>query len=168
MLLKRLESVAGNDLAFWKQVQLAAFESRQAELLLAACEKVHAMAPDTVSMSNLAAALLMMRERPADAVQLTLDVIGRAPNSRIAQVNHALALVQNGRTADSERILRSVSATGMSDGDRTMLAFSWFQCHLKAGRTNEAVTVAEKVDLRHLFPPQVRWFGTAQESLKKG
>lgn len=168
VLLKRLESVAGNDLAFWKQVQLAAFESRQAELLLAACEKVHAMAPDTVSMSNLAAALLMMRERPADAVQLTLDVIDRAPNSRIAQVNHALALVQNGRTADSERILRSVSATGMSDGDRTMLAFSWFQCHLQAGRANEAVTVAEKVDLRHLFPPQVRWFGTAQESLKKG
>ncbi len=168
VLLKRLESVAGADIAFWKQVQLAAFESRQAELLLAACEKVYAMAPDTVSMSNLAAALLMMRERPADAVQLTLDVIGRAPNSRIAQVNHALALVQNGRTADSERILRSVSATGMSDGDLTMLAFSWFQCHLQAGRTNEAVTVAEKVDLRHLFPPQVQWFETAREGLKKG
>lgn len=168
VLLKRLESVAGTDLAFWKQVQLAAFESRQAELLLAACEKVHAIAPDTVSMSNLAAALLMMRERPADAVQLTLDVIGRAPNSRIAQVNHALALIQNGRTADGERALRSVSATGMSDGDRTMLAFSWFQCHLQAGRTNEAVIVAEKVDLRHLFPPQVQWFETAREGLKKG
>ncbi len=168
VLLKRLESVAGTDLAFWKQVQLAAFESRQAELLLAACEKVHALAPDTVSMSNLAAALLMMRERPSEAVQLTLDVIGRAPNSRIAQVNHALALVQNGRTADSERTLRSVSSTGMSDGDRTMLAFSWFQCHLQSGRTNEAVAAAEKVDLRHLFPPQVQWFETAREGLKKG
>ena len=168
VLLKRLESVAGTDIAFWKQVQLAAFESRQADLLLAACEKVHLLAPDTVSTSNLAAALLMMRERPAAAVQLTLDVIGRAPNSRIAQVNHALALVQNGRTADSERILRSVSATGMSDGDRTMLAFSWFQCHLEAGRTNEAVAVAEKVDVRHLFPPQVQWFETARQGLKKG
>jgi len=167
-LLKRLESVAGADIAFWKQAQLTAFESRQSDLLLAACEKVHAMAPDTVSMSNLAAALLMMRERPSDAVQLTLEVIGRAPNSRIAQVNHALALVQNGRTADSERVLRSVSDTGMSDGDRTMLAFSWFQCHLQAGRTHEAITVAEKVDLRHLFPPQVQWFETALKSLKKG
>jgi len=101
-------------------------------------------------------------------VQLTLEVIGRAPNSRTAAANHALALVQNGRTADSERILRSVSATGMSDGDRTMLAFSWFQCHLQAGRTHEAITVAEKVDLRHLFPPQVQWFETALKGLKKG
>jgi tetratricopeptide (TPR) repeat protein len=166
-LLKRLESVAGAGIAFWKQAQLAAFESRQAELLLAACEKMHAMAPDTVNMSNLAAALLMMRERPADAVQLTLDVTSRAPDSQIARVNHALALVQNGRTADSERILRSISATGMSDGDRTMLAFGWFQCHLQAGRTQEALTVAEKVDLRHLFPPQIRWFETAREGLKK-
>ena len=85
-VLKGLEAVAGNDLAFWRQVQLTAYEGRQAELLLAACEKVHQLAPEPVNASNYAAALLMMRERPADAVQLTLQVVNRAPQSRIARL----------------------------------------------------------------------------------
>ena len=167
-VLKQLEVVAGNDLAFWKQVQLTAYEGRQAELLLAASERVHQLQPDDNNASNFAAALLMMRERPAEAVQLTLQVLNHAPQSRIARVNHALSLVQNGRLDEAEQLLKTVSTNDLTESARTVLAYVWFQCHRAAGRIAAARASAALVDVRHLFPPQVRWLEQAKAELPPG
>lgn len=168
VVLKKLEAIAGNDLVFWKQVQLTAYEGRQAELLLAACEKVHQLQPEDSSASNFAAALLMMRERSAEALQLTLQVVQHAPQSRIARVNHALALVQNGRLAEAEQLLQSVSTDELTESARTVLAYVWFQCHRAAGRIAAARVAAAQIDVRHLFPPQVKWLEEAKAELPPG
>jgi tetratricopeptide (TPR) repeat protein len=168
VVLHQLEKVAGNDLTFWRQLQLTAFEGRQAEQLLAASEKVHQLHPDDASATNLAAALMMMRERPSEAVQLTLQVYTHAPQSRMARVNHALALVQNGRVEEGEQLLKTVSPQDLTDSARSMLQFVWFQCHLRAGRTAEARAAAELIDVRHLFPPQVQWLQQARAELPAG
>jgi predicted Zn-dependent protease len=168
VVLHQLETVAGNDLTFWRQLQLTAFESRQAEQLLAASEKVYQLEPDDASATNFAAALMMMRERAPEAVQLTLQVYHHAPGSRLACINHALALVQNGRLAEGETLLKSVSPADLGDAARSVLEFVWFQCHRLAGRPADARAAAALIDVRHLFPPQVQWLERARSELPPG
>lgn len=165
VVLHQLEAVAGNDLTFWRQLQLTAYEARQAEPLLAASEKVYQLQPDDGSATNFAAALMMMRERASEAVQLTLQVYSHSPQSRLARVNHALALVQNSRLEEGEQLLKSVSPDDLSDSARTVLNYVWFQCHRLAGRTAAARAAAELIDVRHLFPPQIQWLEQARAEL---
>lgn len=168
VLLRQLEARAGNNLDFWKQVQLTAFEAQQAELLLAASEKVFQLQPDDANANNFAAALLMMRERSPEAVQLTLRVFDHAPQSRLARINHALALVQNGRVSEGEELLKTVAPEELNETARSILHFVWFQCHLVAGRTTAARTAAGLIDLRFLFPPQIQWLDRARATLPPG
>ena len=168
VVLHQLEKVAGNDLTFWRQLQLTAFEGRQAEQLLMASEKIYQLQPDDESATNFAAALLMMRERPSEAVQLTLQVYTHSPQSRLARVNHALALVQNGRLEEGEQLLKTVSPQDLTDSARSVLQFVWFQCHRQAGRIAAAKAAAELIDVRHLFPPQVQWLQQARAELPAG
>ena len=165
VVLHQLEAVAGNDLTFWRQLQLTAYEARQAEQLLAASEKVYQLQPDDSSATNFAAALMMLRERASEAAQLTLQVYQHAPQSRLARVNHALALVQNGRLEEGEQLLKTVSPEDLSDSARSVLQFVWFQCHRQAGRTTAARAAADLIDVRHLFPPQVQWLEQARAEL---
>jgi len=108
---------------------------------------------------------MMMRERASEAVQLTLQVYSHSPQSRLARVNHALALVQNGRLEEGEQLLKSVSPDDLSDSARTVLQYVWFQCHRLAGRTAAARAAAELIDVRHLFPPQIQWLEQARAEL---
>lgn len=168
VVLHELEKVAGNDLTFWLQLRLTAFEARQAEQLLLASEKVFQLQPDDTSATNFAAALLMMRERPSEAVQLTLQLYSHAPQSPLARINHALALVQNGRLEEGELLLKTVSPDVLTDSARSVLEFVWFQCHRQAGRVAAARAAAELIDVRHLFPPQVQWLQQARAELPAG
>ena len=165
IVLHELEKVAGNNLTFWRQLQLTAFEGRQAEQLLLASEKVYQLQPDDVSATNFAAALLMMRERPSQAVQLTLQLYSQAPESPLARINHALALVQNGRREEGEELLKTVPPEELTSPARSVLEFGWFQCHRQAGRVAAAKAAAEQIDVRHLFPPQVQWLQQARAEL---
>lgn len=167
-LFKHLDTVTGNNLAFWTQAQLMAYENRQAELLLASCEKIHQIRPDDASAANLAAALLTVRENPDEAVRLTEQVAGHSPRSLAARLNHALALVQDERPVEAEALLRTVPATGLEESARTMLSFAWFQCHRVAGRFAAARAAAALVDVRFLFPPQLKWFERAQAEMPPG
>ena len=168
VVLHQLEKVAGNDLTFWRQLQLTAFEGRQAEQLLMASEKVYQLQPDDATATNFAAALLMMRERPSEAVQLTLQLYSRAPQSLAARVNHALALVQNGRLEEGEQLLETVPMDELTGPTRSVLQFVWFQYYRQGGRVAAAKAAADRIDVRHLFPPQVQWLQRARAELPAG
>jgi len=64
--------------------------------------------------NNYAATLLVNRDRSEEAVSLTLQTLGRFPDSNAAKINHALALLLNRRIAEAQAILNTVGLEKLS------------------------------------------------------
>ena len=80
LLLERLEANFNNRAEYWYQVEMAAYGVGDIERMLAAAERAFALAPDNpIIVNNYAAALIMMRQRPAEAVKLTVKKLALDP-----------------------------------------------------------------------------------------
>ncbi len=167
-IIRLQESALGNQAEYWQKLAQAAHESRDAETLLAACERGYQLAPGNLpAANNFAAALLIHRRDPAEAIRITLQVLAKLPESRLAQVNHALALAQMGRHDDAWKALGKVDPEALSAEERTHLVLGQFECALAGGRVDEARQLAERIELRYLFPPQLEWLNTARARMSR-
>jgi predicted Zn-dependent protease len=165
-VLGRLEHSFSNRVDFWLQLQSAAHESKQYDLLLAAAEKAYRSAPDNlVFANNYAAALLMQRERSAEAIELTIKVLAKSPRSFEARINHALALLQNSRVDDAEPLLRSLAAERGDAEGRTLLNLAWFEYYQRKGQTTLAWEAVDRIETRFLLQPQLDWLNATRKKL---
>ena len=73
------------------------------------------------------------------------------------EVNHALALLQNGRLEDAERLLNRLSTAELTPDNRTVLEFGFFELHFRRGNRAAALKSYRNIDPSHLMPPQIRW-----------
>lgn len=167
-IIRLQESALGNQAEYWQGLAQAAHDSRDAETLLAACERGYQLAPGNLpAANNFAAALLTHRRDPAEAIRITLQVLGKLPESRLAQVNHALALAQMGRHADARVALAKLDQGELSAEERTHWALGGFECALAEGRVDEARKLIDQIELRYLFPPQLEWLNTARARMNR-
>jgi Flp pilus assembly protein TadD len=91
-----MEKTFGGRADYWFRLGLAAYQTDDIRLMLTANEKAYQISPEEpLIINNLAAALLMLREQPARAVELTLRRVARNPGDLAARINHILALVLN-------------------------------------------------------------------------
>lgn len=166
-MLSRLENTFSNRLEFWLQLQAAAYDSRQFDLLLAATRKAYEINPRKLEYrNNYAAALLEARQDSGKAIQLTMDAWREAPRAFETRVNHAMALLQNARMDEAEPILRDLDDE-RSDAQRdTIVSMAWFEFYLGKGDTNRALEAATRVQERVLLPPQIEWFRKARSRLE--
>ncbi|MBX3734528.1 MAG: tetratricopeptide repeat protein [Verrucomicrobiae bacterium] len=165
-LLKRLESDFSDRAAYWLQVVVAAHDARQFDLMHSAAERGYSLATNNpVFINNYAACLLIQRTNAPLAIELTLRRLTASPNDPGANLNHALALIQNGRLDDAERILNRVAKSELSPSNRTVLEFGRFEVNLRRGNREGAMMAYRRIDLRHLMPPQVRWLEEAYQTL---
>lgn len=162
----RLESSYSNHLDFWLQLQSSAFDARDFDLLLAATKRAYEIAPGRLEyMNNYAAGLLVSRQRPAEAVDLTFRALTLAPRAFETRLNHAMALLQIGRVSDAEPLLKELSTEPLDTDRDTLVHLAWFEFYLAGSNTEKALLHAAHVDPRRLLPPQAQWFESKRTNL---
>ena len=165
-LLRKLEKDFGGLAQYWFQVVSAAYQARQFEVMRQAAAKGYELATNNpIFINNYAAALLIERTNAPLAIELTLRPLGQDPSNRAAQINHALALLQNGRLDDAAGQLDRVDRRGLDSSYRTQLQLGYFELNARRGNATAALSAYREIEPRFLMPPQLQWVEETQKRL---
>lgn len=165
-VLTKLEKSLAANAEYWSALFQAGERLKQTDLMLAAARRAHELRPADPSMANnYAAALLIQREAPEEAIRLTLRAIWRSPHFPTARINHAAALLLNERAEEALAFLNDIDLLKLTETQRTIYHLDRFEACLKLQRYAEAWANCELIDPRHLYPPQARWLEQARAQL---
>lgn len=165
-LFKSVETKLGGRMEFWQHLAQVAHANRDAQQLLISCEKAYQLNPSNpVAANNYAAALLINRDKPAEAVRLTLEVLNRSPDSRIARINHALALAQNDRFTDARAALDRIVPDRLSPMERSYWHLGQLECAIGQSDPARATNHIDQVQPQYLFPAQLDWLTRQRAAL---
>jgi tetratricopeptide (TPR) repeat protein len=167
--LRPLEPRFENDLLYWKVVFDASYALRADDtLLLRAAARAYELAPQSTEWKfNYAAALLIGRRRPEQALSLTLDLLetdGRTPGGLI---NHAIALSLNHRYDDAAEILREINPERLNEPQRVAYQMAWLDIYYEADNWAGVRESLRHVDPAGLFPCQQRWIEEIRQAMPK-
>ena len=165
-LLRKLEKDFGGLAQYWFQVVSAAYQARQFEVMRQAAARGYELATNNpIFINNYAAALLIERTNAPLAIELTLRQLGKDPTSRAAQINHALALLQNGRIDDAAEQLDRIDRRGLDSSYRTQLQLGYFELNVRRRNAAAALAAYREIEPRFLMPPQARWVEENQKRI---
>lgn len=148
-----------DDIEFWQLMFQACWAAKQAEgSLIEAARKLHEAWPEDLRLqSNYAAALMVNRQAPAEAILLTRRFLDHDPGRLEARINHALALAMGGRGAEAAALLATVDAERLEEPARSYYQLARCEIHVGEDRLDLARADRRKIQPQHLFPSQVRW-----------
>lgn len=157
-LLLKIEPDQQGDPSFWHALVVAAVHLKDAPLLKRAATRAYEIAPaNVICRNNYAAALLIFREQPEVAVQLTFDILRANPRSPQAVLNHALALAQNYRFNEARDRIQGMTESGLGPMELQALRLCRVEIAAGAGRLEEARALAATIDRAQLMEPQRAW-----------
>ncbi|MHB8519906.1 MAG: hypothetical protein ACYDH9_04025 [Limisphaerales bacterium] len=157
ILLKSQKRLA-TDPGYWRLLFSVAWKLKDSDLVLAAATADYRLRPaDATAMNNYAAALLLCRQQPEQALVLTLQLIGRNPDSVTAKVNHSLALLLNHRAAEADAMLQTINPQTLAGVAATVHAWARFEACVELKKFDEATLNSQRIDPRYLFPVQGQW-----------
>jgi tetratricopeptide (TPR) repeat protein len=145
--------------------------------LLPTTQKLHELRPDDpTALNNYAAALLIARERPGEAVSLTFRLLnyisqraGKNPvaaqNSKawaMLQMNHSVALCMNNRGEDAVLALANVDPIRLDPRELVQYHLARFEANWLVGRLDHAKDSLGKLDRALLYPLQVAWLAKVE------
>ena len=168
-LLLPLEESSRDNVKYWQTLFEATFALRDDEVLLfKAARRALDLEPDSpIRRLNYAVALMITRQRPEEAVRLTLEFVNANRGSTLAHLNHAGALAMVGRGAEAALIMERLPSPTNPD-TMTSHAMVGLEINL-ARRDDEAAREAlERVDESWLFPAQVQWLTEVRKRLAPG
>lgn len=161
-LLTNLETVFARDPNYWFLAFNSAYELRDLKRLTQAAKEAYRLRPNQPAyLNNYAAALLLNREQPEEAVLVTRRLLTAYPRSLHAHINHALALLLNQRANEAEQLLQAIPLEDLNEMEATMCQLAWFQVHQQRGATALAAAAREQIKTDYLFPEQVEWLKKA-------
>jgi predicted Zn-dependent protease len=165
-ILGGLEKSLAHSTEYWNQVFTAAYKLKDAELMLKAAGKGFELQPQNlVYINNYAAALLVNRQRADETIQLTLQLVAASPNSTIARINHAMALIMNHRIDEAVSQIRGINVRQLTQQEASAFHLASFQIYLEQREFAKAWEARDRIDPRFLFPPQVKWIEQAQQQM---
>lgn len=166
-VLESLESVFGNQARYWYDVGRLAWQERDSNILLKSAEKAYALDPKNLEhMNNLAAALLIARVRPGEALQLTMQLAQEVGYAHGVIINHAFALTRVGRVPEARKLLDELPLTALTDEERTFWRMAMLEIELEQGNAARAQTHLRGIDSQYLYPSQKTWLEQVQSRLK--
>lgn len=140
---------------YWQLLSQAAEETKDEQTLALACERFYALQPhDPVAALRQAAALILTRQRPAEALKLTFQVYVQRPRSVAARVNHAFALVLNQRADEAATLLKAIQPDLLDPRERAAYDAAWVEVFLATGRDADARRLSGQINQDLLFPSQ--------------
>jgi hypothetical protein len=124
----KLQAELGGDASYWLTLFAAADALKDCDLMLHAARQAHAILPTNPSVvNNYAAALLILRQNPDEAVRLTLQLFTQNPASLATKINHSAALLLNERASEAEVILKTVKTNSLNRAQLTVYHFDLFK-----------------------------------------
>lgn len=158
-VLVRIERDLAEDPRVWQGLYEVAFLLKKDSVgLFKAAQAAYRLAPqETICLNNYAAALLVNRWQPGEAVKRTLELLDRQPDLLEARINHAFALAQSRRFDEARAVLSVIDANRLDGSNRTAYHLASFEIDLNLSRFPEARAHLAEIDRAHLFPNQVEW-----------
>lgn len=157
-LFEGLEKDFGGRADYWFRLGLSAYQTDDIRLMRTANEKAFQLNPDDpLVVNNLAAALLMLREEPAHAVELTLKRVAANPNDVAARINHLLALVLNRRTSEARREVALLDPDGLGSLESTLVHLARFEIATQEGDRRTALAELPRIERHFLKAAQAEW-----------
>jgi len=158
-LLQRAEAALGNQADYWIQVIIGAQARRDVDGMQRATERLLQVSPSSLIGLNMKLGLMLLkRESPAEALTLSMRLTtGGGGVSSGAMINHAVALLQNARTAEAGAVLAKIDARRLSPLELAAWQVAQVEYLGQSGRTAAAVALGEKVDVSQLLPPDADW-----------
>ncbi|MCB1125598.1 MAG: hypothetical protein KDM81_03810, partial [Verrucomicrobiae bacterium] len=165
-LLLPLDEVLGGRVRYWELLFEAAYALRKDEaLVFKSAMKARALEPDNlVRRLNYAVALLITRQRPDEAVGLTLEYLKANPDSPMARLNHAQALAMVGRGAEAAQIMAGVP---LPTSPAALTARALVDLEIALARQDDAAAreALERINDKYLFPVQIEWMAGVRHRL---
>jgi tetratricopeptide (TPR) repeat protein len=165
-LLEKLKDLKPDPLVYWPLLFSVAHELKDDQLLFKAAETVYAIEPKNwIVRNNYAAALIILRKRPEEAVKLTLPFLLSFPEANVSKINHSMALLQNQRFSEAETILKSIPISRLNDVERNAYHLAMVELLLNKKDYASAKQSCKLLDTNQLFPSEKLWLGEAQKIL---
>ena len=157
-VLLPLQGDLPDNVLYWWTLFQAAYAKKDGEMLLKAGKRAYELAPnDGVHLNNYAAALLNNRERPTEALKLTLSLYLANADSVIAKMNHSIALAMNHREKEAQDILDQIDPRQLTLSESTDYYLTRLEIDSSMGQTDKVREDLEKVNTTFLFPAQIKW-----------
>ncbi|HOX02337.1 MAG TPA: hypothetical protein P5555_00870 [Candidatus Paceibacterota bacterium] len=151
---------------YWTLHLDLARELRRAEDILRATRALYlARTNDIVLINNYAAALIINRQNPDEAVRLTLEVLARNPSSAIAKINHGLALAQNSRPKDAQAILDTIQPASLSPVEASSFYLARYEISLQLEQWDQAFDAYQRILPEYHLPPEITWIETMRRKI---
>lgn len=170
LALEALRSCEGDyheDLEYWQLVFDAAYFVKEDEvLLLKAARRAHELAPESLQWQcNYAVARLIGQWRPEEAIPVTLSYLNTHPDQVAAQLNHAVALVLNGRCEEAAELLARILPGELTGEEADAYHFAAAGASRGLGNWLELREHLDALASARLFPAQRRWLDQIGRSL---
>jgi predicted Zn-dependent protease len=159
-ILIRLEPALQDEIGYWTLVFGVADRLKDVDLLVKAAGHAHRLAPhDPVVLNNYAAALIIARARPDEAIKLTFELLTQSPESlrAVAVVNHGAALLLNDRPREAESLLKEINTNGMQRAQLTLYNLDLFETYLSLRQYDRAWRASDGIEPDFLYPTQRKW-----------
>ena len=165
-IYSRLEQWFGRSDEYWFALALSGYQSGDYELFLTASRRAYELSPKKLAIiNNLAAALLLLRQKPGEAIRLTMECIAANPGNAGFRINHALALVLNNQGQEAENVLQKIDSNHLTMEEKTLYHYARFQIESAAGNTARCRAELKYIELRHLKAEQSKWMHEAMVKL---
>lgn len=162
-ILLSLQDRLGDDPDYLLQLIKCASQLREDRYLLAPAKRMYELKPDDpVAMNNYAAALMIVRERPEEAIALSLQLLSRFPDVAELWINHSIACSMNNRGEDAVLALTHVDPARLEPPERAQYYMARFEANWLVGRLKVAWESLKQVDRSYLYPAQLSWLARVE------
>ncbi len=165
VLLAHRDALSGSPEYLRLLVRVGTYLRESDEILSAAKAYFDKRPNDPVAMNNYAAALMLFRKEPTEALNLARRLVSLAPFSSTVLANYAAALAICGRYDDAETVLKDLNIRAFSPPELAQYYLAYFEVTLMSGRLEEARRYLRLLDRNQLYPPQIEWLDQAVKRL---
>ena len=155
--LPKLEPKLDKEPVYWQIVFNASFELKDDKLLLRAATRSFEMNPqNAMVMNNYAAALLVLRQKPDEAVKITKRLLTDFPGATPVLINHCFALLLNQRTQEAETAMKTIRQAMLKPQEVNDYHLAWFEIYVQNKQWESARKSAKNIDTKGFFPDSAR------------
>jgi predicted Zn-dependent protease len=165
-ILARLEKPLKDDPAYWLLVFKAADKEKDVKSMVSAATRCYELTPhEPMAINNYAAALLIGRQNPQDAIRLTIQLLSENPNSVYAMVNHSAALLLNERASEAEALLHRVRTNQLDRAQSSIYYMDLFETYYRLRQFDRAWSYLDRIETNLLYPTQQQWLKQTRQQL---
>lgn len=140
-------------LYYWKAGYKLALALRDLDRAFSASERLYTLEPENyISLFNYVSCLISSGDSPDGSLKRMEMLMELRPGWVPGLINHALALIQNGKLVEADRILYvELNPSAIPDSLKSNYYLALFELKLMQGDSEKALDVSSHIDMAALF-----------------